>query len=98
MMRRHDPERCRGCRQRAHDVAVPTLRPFVFCAQFPEYRRHGELPIPRPGQLVPSSEKAAHRVIQMSLHIVPRLQERLKRRALARIEIRAPHTAPSVGA
>src|SRR5712691_8595951 len=43
-------------------------------AQFPEYRRHGELPIPRPGQLVPSSEKAAHRMIQMQLHIVARLR------------------------
>jgi len=32
-------------------------------AQSPEDGRDGELPIPRPGQLVPASEKAAHRMI-----------------------------------
>src|SRR5262249_25486222 len=38
-------------------------------AQLPKYGCLGELPIPRPGHLVPSSKKAAHRMIQMPLHI-----------------------------
>src|SRR6266852_9769190 len=58
-------------------------------AQLPEYGRNGELPIPRPGHLVPPSEKAAHRMIQMQLHIVARLRQR----SVAEVGRPAPHGA-----
>ena len=45
-------------------------------AQLPEHSRHRKLSVSRPGDLVPSAEKAPDRVVQVSLHIVPRLRHR----------------------
>jgi hypothetical protein len=45
-------------------------------AQLPEDILHGKLPVARAGDLVPPTEKAPDRVIQMQHHRVPRFRHR----------------------